>query len=475
MRRSAPTLAIAACCAGTIAIGCAGSEPEKPLDGLADEPVFDGLAEGAREHAIKDLALARQSPGDASAVGSAAMTLHAYEQRKTAERLYSRAGELAPDDFRWTYLRGLVLTELGRYDEAVKAFERARQLESGGTLALLRLGFALLASGQLEEGSEVFSALARQWPQLAAAHYGLGRGLIERDRPAEAVEALERAAALLRDYGPLHYSMAVAYQAAGRPGEASRRMALYERLGPSRRPPFPDPLLAQVEERKHGSYLHHLHRGQRHEAAGRLADAVREYRRAADADPSTAQALVNLIAAHGKLGEFDDADLAYRQAVALQPDFGEAHYNHGVVRSLQGRHAEAAEAYRRALEANPLDAEAHVNLGAALEALGRPGQAERQYRKALQARPNFRLAHFRLGTHLFERGRRQDGLGHLRGTIEPEDGQTPQFLLVLARACRSAGDEAEARIHASAARRLAVRNGQPDLLALLDAEFPAQK
>jgi len=450
--------------------GC--SDP--PAEDLALPHVDVTAFESSARQLIQDrLAAARARPDDGQALGTAAMALHAYRILEPAVDIYRRAAARAPDEFRWHYLMGLVAGELGRQEQAEGALRTAAGLAPGFLFIRLRLAATLLQAGRPVEALDLYDGAARARPDSMAAHFGRGAALARLDRPDEALEALAKAATLGRDYRPLYYQLALTLQRVGRNDDAAHFMNLYNRLDPTPWTPFPDPLLEEVEELRVGSYRHHLNRGIRLEAAGQLDDALREYSRAARAEPAQAHAWVNLISVYGKLGRYEDAGTAYREAISHNPDIEEAHYNYAVTLSRQDRHGEAEAAYRLALEVNPYSADARLNLGDALEQQGRDGDAGEQFRQILQVSPSHRLACFRLGMALYRQNRRQDALVYLRRTVEVKDRETPQFLMVLARAERSVGNNAAAGRHAAEARRMAREHERTEILAILDREFPA--
>ncbi len=450
--------------------GCSG-----PSGGDAALPDVDATAfEGAARRLIEDrLSAARARPHDDEALGAAAMALHAYRILDPAMELYRSASERAPGNFRWHYLLGLVAGDLGRQAEAALALRTAAGLDPGQPFVRLRLAAALLEADRPGEALRLYDSAATAQPDSMAAHFGRGTALSRLDRPEQAVAALERAASLGGDYRPLYYQLAGTLQGVGRDDEARRFLALYERLDPTPRLPFPDPLLEEVEALRSGSYRHHLNRGIQHEAAGRLEEAEHEYSLAVAAEPAQTHARVNLISVYGKTGRHIDAESAYRNATARNPDIEEAHYNYAVTLSQQGRHGEAEIAYRLALAVNPYSADARLNLGDALERLGRAEDANGQFRQILQISPGHRLASFRLGMALYRQNRQRDALVYLRRSVDVKDRETPQFLIVLARAERAVGNDADAAWHAAEAQRMARQYGRTEILAILDREFPA--
>lgn len=478
--RSYLSYAVEAVLAAFLICGCGQSDQgssTRAEDVARDELDIEveDLAPELRQRVEQAYGRIGEDPTDAAALGQLGMLMHAYGRLDAAKRYYRKAEELDPASFRWIYLRGLVLDEQGRTGDAAQAFSRAVEKNPASIEAKLRLAGALVESGGSDRGFEVYERVSRSHPEVGAAYLGMGRVKAEQGRHDEALNHFQRAAGLLKDYGPLHYALALSYRGAGHERNAKKSLALYKRLGPTRQDPFADLILDEVRALETGSYLYHLDRGRRLEAAGRLEQAVEEYQKAAQADPKRPQAHVNLISAYGRLEQFGRAEEHFRKALAINPELEECHYNLGVLRTKQSRFSDAAEAYQRALEINPFSADSHNNLGYVLEQLGKPSEALRHYRGALDHRPNFRLAHFNLGKLLFAGGKRKEAIGHFEQTAEPEDAQTPQYLLVLARAHRAAGNDEQATAYGRKAKTLAEQFGQTEVRALADREFGGTK
>ena len=81
-------------------------------------------------------------------------------------------------------------------------------------------------------------------------------------------------------------------------------------------------------------------------------------------------------------GRLAEAIKAYRRVIRMAPDFPQAHNNLGVALKAAGRLAEAVTSYRRAIAARPGYAAAHANLSSALAA---QGQAAKSLKHALEA------------------------------------------------------------------------------------------
>lgn len=119
-------------------------------------------------------------------------------------------------------------------------------------------------------------------------------------------------------------------------------------------------------------------------AAGRLADAIRTFRRILALDPTNGLALQNIAAmfleeAEARRGNtadhLKDAEAHARQAIATDPALAKAHTTLGVALSQQGRAPEALEAWKRAVALDSTEFDALYNLWLELARAGRHDEA----------------------------------------------------------------------------------------------------
>ena len=424
---------------------------------------FDGLSPPVRAGLQEAYDTASARPHDPAALGRLGMILHAYEQYGAAEACYRGARELAPQSMSWTYLSAVVDAQLGRNIAAAAGFGRALAIEPGFWPARLRFAEALMNGGDLDASRGAYEALVRDFPELAVAHYDLGRLLWMRGDAAAAVRHYQRAVELEPEFGRAHYALALAYRDAGAGGLAETHLNAYRRLGP-RRPVPADRLLDHIRSLKRtGRDL--LAEGARLGAAGHLLESIAVHLKAVEADPSDAHAHVNLISLYGRTGQFDKAARHYRAAVALGSSLTEAHYNYGVLQAAANRYQDAADAFGKALEVDPFYAPAHQNLAALLARQGRLGDAASHYGRAIANDPQHRGARVGLGRVLVALGRPREAIDQLRKVLVPEDAETARYRYALANAYLAAGDPAKAREHGQQALGRAADLGQTDLAA----------
>lgn len=108
-----------------------------------------------------------------------------------------------------------------------------------------------------------------------------------------------------------------------------------------------------------------------------------------------------------------EARQAYLEAIEADPSCADAHLNLGRLDHRAGALASAEARYRRAIEHAPDDAIAHFNLAVLLEDRRCPHAAVESYEKAVACDPEFADAHYNLGLLLEKQGLRAEALRHL--------------------------------------------------------------
>jgi eukaryotic-like serine/threonine-protein kinase len=186
----------------------------------------------------------------------------------------------------------------------------------------------------------------------------------------------------------------------------------------------------------------HICLGRVYVGTGRYEDALKEYRRAVELEPTNDNAHGGVATAYERLGQLDaaektskeaiavrpnywatynwlglfyqrhgryeDAIAMYSQVVALAPDSFTGYYNLGGVRTLQGKYAEAIPLLQRSLEIRKT-ANATSNLGTAYFQLHRYADSAVAFEQSTQLDPQNYLIWGNLGdAYYWAPGRRAD-------------------------------------------------------------------
>jgi tetratricopeptide (TPR) repeat protein len=231
--------------------------------------------------------------------------------------------------------QGHALGKLGRYAEALAAYELAAELEP--EVPWYRAGVAW-ALARLERYDHALASYEHALELDASSAFALqGRASVleELGRYEEALVASERAALVDGRNAELHFVRFRAFQALGRPREAD-------------------------------------------EAIGRVLAL----------EPESAYALDCRAWYLSRIAACPDEALAfYDRLAAVSPDHAHLHENRGYVLVELERFAEALEAFDRALERNPREAHTHRARGRVLVALERFDEALEAYERSLALEP----------------------------------------------------------------------------------------
>jgi tetratricopeptide (TPR) repeat protein len=495
-----------------------------PADGVLVSDAlqfFDILGKPERSQQILERALA-QMPEAHSYRGALVLRLRSQGKKAEAEQV-QRAGTTHEAPMvaaeAWAGLAALAVED-GKYDEAVAAFEKARELDTSASPQLLFAhADALVIAGRTDE------ALALAASMSVPAHRELVRGRVAlaRDEPAAALErfaagilfwpnnaiaryyaaiAAERVGDFPRAIEEYRYAMRIdstatdaylrlarLHAAAGRDEEALAVLTFQ----PGGRPDELDAALLEMQilaklgklkDAPAGVKRRLAAREHRGAAVAAVAEGVRQSRGAAAAaeavrktdgvdlgDPVFAEALSALIenlALAGKsaegLSRADAAARAHPDSAVLQALRGRALVLHG------GSDDSARAAFERALELDPNEARASAGLARLEQALGKRESALALYDRAAAADPDDDRPAREAAALLVALDRREDAEKRLRVLLDehPYDAEAAVALaeLRLARGADATGTR-------ELAQRAVEFGGGPAAQALLERVTPA--
>lgn len=145
-----------------------------------------------------------------------------------------RVVALKPDFMKAHDNLGLCYEALGRFDDAIKSYERAvelnRNANPGSPWPPLNLGTLLLKIERVDEAERYLGESLRVNSRFAPAHYELGVVFERKGRNADAVRELEEAAAIDTGYAQPHYALGRIYRKIGNALKAEAEFSLFERL-----------------------------------------------------------------------------------------------------------------------------------------------------------------------------------------------------------------------------------------------------
>jgi tetratricopeptide (TPR) repeat protein len=435
-------------------LACNGSETPGFDLGRLPPPPRAGLDDAARNQLEQARAAVAELVAEgadrarlAEAVGHLGRLYHAYELLAEAESGYREAAVLAPDDFRWPYLRGFLLQGRGELDAAAGAYEAARSLRNTHLPLLVRLAEVELARGEAETAEDLLEEALLLDPESAAAHLGLGRLCLETGRPEEAIAHLEQALAADPQASEAHYPLGLAYRERGDTERAREHLA---RRGDTH-VRLVDPPIAALQELARGGDAP-TRRGLDALEQGDADTALTELRAAVDSRPYDREARRNLAIALARLDELEAAEAEYRRLLELDPRDAAAHLALGNLLVRRAALDEAVEHFEQAVRLAPDFEQAHFNLATAHAQLGRLDEALAGYERVLELDGSFTEARLRRALVLHEAGHVSEAQAALQAIVDAEpanDRARVALASLLAR--RGESDEAQRTLEAGLA------------------------
>jgi tetratricopeptide (TPR) repeat protein len=296
-------------------------------------------------------------------------------QWKTAHRLYTTCLASAPDNFEELSNMGVVLTHLGRMDEAIDSYRKALALSPRNTKIEFNLSLAFIKAGNYTSAVDHLSHLQRTAPAvryeelLAFCYYHLGYYSLAA-RSAEKVHAAR----------PTDPSNALIL------GSAYIRLGMYDKSLP----------LITLALKAAGSAEGHL---------------------------IMADALIGLRQYHQAMGELT-------AAATLQPDLPSLHTSIGMAEVGLNKAKAAEQEFSKALNANPEDYQANYYMGRLKRLDGDIPVARKYLAIADQLSPNSPEVMFEFASIDVTERRYSDAVPLLETVIKREPDHSQAYLLL---------------------------------------------
>ena len=290
-------------------------------------------------------------------------SLEAAGRPDSALAVWREAARRFPTDaWPWAGV-GRTAARLGRFPEALDAFETAVRWDSSRVEERVELARLTLAEGRATDALDWLDEAARRAPEDAARLSLRARILATAGRAGEARAAADRALAL--DPGDVG---ALATSAFCRLAADSVTLALTEldeaiRRAPADPRPHEDRAEALLALGDRDGAIAALERVLALDArrpaarrrlarllveAGRLPDAEMHFRRLLEDSPLDVVALDGLATCALGRGDRDSARGILEEAIRLDPEFAPAYFSLGRLAGSEGRHGEAVTAFRKA-------------------------------------------------------------------------------------------------------------------------------
>ena len=162
------------------------------------------------------------SIGAVTALACFVATRHQIAHWSDGETLFRRVLTRTTDHYLPHLSLGIALIEKRRYEEAITALERARELNPKAVLIHLDLGYALMAVERTSEAVEACREATRVEPKMAMAWGNLGGYQMQAGDTAGAVESFQQAVTLGPKNADMLYQLGIALRSERRLDEADR-------------------------------------------------------------------------------------------------------------------------------------------------------------------------------------------------------------------------------------------------------------
>lgn len=145
---------------------------------------------------------------------------HEAGQLREAERLYRSTLEAEPHHPDALHLLGVLLTQVGEYDDAVEHIQAALQLDGTSVLFQSSLAHAYFRSGKLAQAIATLERVVRLQPDSFQAYSDLGAALQESGELESAITAYRRSIELNPVLAIVHFNLGTALKARGSTDDA---------------------------------------------------------------------------------------------------------------------------------------------------------------------------------------------------------------------------------------------------------------
>lgn len=292
-----------------------------------------------------------QENQDTSSMKKRAFALYRENRVEEARSLYARVCELDPLDAEAWFYQGIINSQAGAGEEAVRCLQQVVMLQPQRPEVHFNLGNVLKQVERFAEAETAYREALRLNPGFVAAHMNLGTLLKEQGRLDESLEEHRATLRLAPTVADGHFNLGNLLKDMGNfsEAEAAYREALrinsefaeaYDNLG--------NVLRAQC----------------------RFKEAVGVHLEALRIKPDFAEARVDLGITLGKLGWYKEALAMYSEAMRIRPDYSQAWVSRALALTYLGRTDEALADYRHVQKLDPTCAAARIGEAWVLEKHG---------------------------------------------------------------------------------------------------------
>lgn len=273
----------------------------------------------------------------------------------------------------------------GRFQDAINLCREACAAPGATPQEWLLYGNLSADRGDLVTARMALAKATELDPELAAAHFVLGKVLATAGEYPAALDALQKAAQL-------------------QPGNPEIWLALGITCGVTQQMTKAEEYCRRSLEYQPDSAKARFNLANALQAQGRLANAEVEYEAALRLEPGMIAGWSMLAQVREGLGKLAEAKVAATRALTLNPRMGEAHFTLGSISEALGEREQARDCFRQAAELLPGLPDAPMRLGKVLFSLGDHAGATKSFQSVVNLDPGLAEAHYLMGQCFYELG-----------------------------------------------------------------------
>ena len=330
-----------------------------------------------------------------------------------------------------TYL-GFAYTQLGRFDDARRSFERGLAQSSSSAICMFHLGYLAKLQGNIKQAESLYARVLRSHPDDENSLFELAGIRLEQKRYGDAVVLLRRYVGISREPAAGYYKLALAERQAGDFPAAKQDMQMFQQTSsettPSSRPY--DHIFEYAESRSKLSSAERVHEDiatleqqqriepDQWEIQYRLLEAYLSARDLTDASATIASIDKNhandslILTAVGVVladhGIYQQAAAHLEAALKINADNDSTRLELASIYTRTGQYTDALHMVQAIPSQRQQDKEALMLLAKIELHLGNTSQAEDLYRRVLQANPDNEHIYVALVLLYLQEGRSAD-------------------------------------------------------------------
>ena len=283
---------------------------------------------------------------------------------------YIRQSLVADPAYHQAWLNlAIVLADLKRSKEAIEACRQCVAVQPENSAAFEVLGNLLRVAKSETEAADAYLESLRLKPEQPQVLTRLAELMLQSGNAGDAMAYCRRALAIdpaMHEAQRLEQNILAA---SGSLNEIANRLTAETN----------DPAALAKSLNDLGTYLR---------TQWRYEDAIEAYSRAALADPSSADGMLNMALAFEGLGRKEEALASYQAGLSIDPDRAEAYANVGNLLRTMSMPDGAIQAFQKAIELDPDLVLAHYNLAVTLKQRERYDEAHAAFRRATELAPD---------------------------------------------------------------------------------------